>query len=148
MTYCLSNLQRCAILRERPTFIPKAKRLRGSRAAGMAYEKKVGKVLRILFKEVHSARWFEYEDSARAGVCQVDHFVVLPEKIILVECKLSETEEAWSQMADLYAPILAQHYRRGVARVQAARHLRTGRKLLSDINAAKPGQEYLWHLLV
>jgi hypothetical protein len=148
MAYCLDGLARCAPLATRPVFIPKPRRRLGAKGKGITFEKKVGKVLRMLFPQVHSGVWFEYADAKRVGVCQIDHYVVLRDKILLVECKLSEKEEAWVQMKDLYAPILQQHYGLGVARVQATRYLRTGHKLLNDLRMAEPGCEYLWHLVV
>jgi len=136
----------CSPLPCRPHYIPQA-RLRGVKAKGITFEKRVGKVLRGMFSEVRSGVWFEYHTQTRSGVCCMDHFVVLPSHIILVECKLSEKDTAWAQM-NLYAPLLAAHYGKAVARVQATRHLRTGRKLIEDVALAKPDAEHLWHVLV
>jgi hypothetical protein len=147
MSYQLQELSRCGRLPCRPTFIPKA-RLRGVRARGITFERKVGKVLRALFPFVTSGEWFEYHDARRSGVCQIDHYCLLPDRIILVECKLSESDEAWGQMKDLYAPILQKLWDLPVARVQATRHLRSGRNLLGDVREAKPGREALWQVLV
>lgn len=136
----------CRPLPARPHYIPLA-RLRGVKAKGITFEKRVGKVLRGLFDDVRSGTWFEYHTQTRSGVCCMDHFVLLRDRIILVECKLSEKDTAWKQMA-LYAPLLAAHYQLPVARVQAARHLRTGRRLIDDVALAKPDAEHLWHVLV
>src|SRR5215207_3136698 len=147
MTHCLQELRRCHRLVARPSFIP-ASRPRGTKALGLRFERRVGALLKRSFADVHSGEWFEYLDARRVGVCQIDHYVVLNSHIILLECKLSESEAAWPQMKNLYAPILERHYGLGVARVQVCRHLRTGRRLIADLSAARPGGEFLWHLLV
>lgn len=136
----------CQRLPKKPAYIPKA-RLRGTKALGLTFERKVGLVLGRLFSEVHSGVWFEYQTLDKVAVCQPDHFAVLSDKIILVECKLSEKIEAWVKMRELYAPILEQHYARPVARVQAARHLRSGLPVVLDVRRVVGGGEYLWHVL-
>lgn len=147
MSHCLVDLRACQPLAARPKFIPKA-RLRGRRAAGLTFERKVGKVLSVLFSHVHSGVWFEYHDSKRSGVCQIDHYVLRPGMVLLVECKLSESDDAWEQMSRLYAPILERHYGLPVSRVQATRCLRSSRALLDDPRQAKSGREHLWQVLV
>jgi hypothetical protein len=146
--YILQGLSQCQPLPSRPKFIPKA-RLRGSRAAGVTYEKKVGKVLRHLFgtKAVHSGVWFEYADSVRQGVCQVDHYVLREEVVLLIECKLSESLEAWGQMRDLYAPILRRAYGLPVTCIQATKCLRSGLPVIFDPRETRSGGTYLWHVL-
>lgn len=138
----------CARLRSRPKYIPAPKRVRGTKALGLGYEKKVGKTLRQLFGDVHSAVWFSFFDCGVAKCCQIDHFVVLSNQVLLVECKLSEKEVAWSQMRDLYAPILFKIYGQPVTRVQATKFIRSA-KPINDIREAlrQPGGEFLWHHL-
>lgn len=147
MSYSLCNLGDCHRLPGRPAFIPTS-RPRGVKAKGLLFERRVGKILEGIYPRVYSGEWFAYSDDKRVGVCCIDHYAVLHSHIVLVECKLSEKDEAWAQMANLYAPILEREYSLPVSRVQAVRHLRTGRKLINDIRDARPGREHLWHLLV
>jgi hypothetical protein len=147
VSYSLVGLVDCGRLKCRPSFIPRS-RPKGLKGKGLSYERKVGKVLNVLFSHVHSGAWFRYSDRVREGVCQIDHYVCLGSYTLLIECKLSENQEAWEQMKSLYAPILEQYFGVPVARVQATRHLRTGRKLILDPREARPGQEALWHVLV
>lgn len=147
MHHQIFALSSCSSLQSRPSFIP-PQRGRGTKALGLAYEKKVGKVLRRLFPEVFSGTWFEFLDD-RSRWCQIDHFVVLPGQVLLVECKLSEKDSAWSQMRDLYTPVLLSLYHRPVTRVQATKFLRSGRRPINDVREALlcPGGEFLWHHL-
>lgn len=149
MHHQICTLQTCQSLPGRPAFIP-LNRGKGTKALGLAYEKKVGKALeRIWPQGVRSGIWFEFLDD-RPRWCQVDHFVVLPNQILLVECKLAEKNSAWSQMRDLYAPILSRlHPNRPVTRVQATKILRSGKRPIKDIREALlwPGGEFLWHNL-
>src|SRR5215207_3219358 len=149
MHHQIAVLQTCASLPCRPAFIP-PQRGKGTKALGLAYEKKVGKLLAKHWPgRLRSGVWFEFLDD-RPRWCQVDHFVVLPNQILLVECKLAEKASAWSQMRDLYAPILSRLYpNRPVTRVQATKILRSGKRPIKDIREALlwPGGEFLWHFL-
>lgn len=135
----------CGRLSCRPSFIPKP-RPRGVKAAGYRFERAVGALLARYYPSVHSGAWFEYQDRASRRVCEIDHYVVFLHYVLLVECKLSETEAAWEQM-NLYAPILAKHYSRPVARVQACRYVRSRRTQIDHPSQAAPGTERLWHVL-
>ena len=142
------QLQHCQPLGSRPNCIPKA-RARGSAARGLTYERKVGKYLKTLFPNLKSGVWFQYQDGSGPGYCQPDHFVKLPNQTLLVECKLSEKQSGYSQMLDLYRPILEQTYGLPVTCVLAARHIVSRRKLILDVRdaLATPGEVYLWHHL-
>jgi hypothetical protein len=147
MSYELRGLVACSPLPQRPAFIPQPRRKRGAKGLGLTFEKRVGLILARFYPEVHSGVWFEFQDMRRRGVCQPDHYVVLANYVLLVECKLSETEDAWTQM-ELYAPILEHHFGRPVARVQACKYLRSRRRTIDRPHQALPGQESLWHVLV
>lgn len=146
--YQIVGLETCAPLACRPRFIPKA-RPRGLKAVGIAYERKVGVLLRKIFRSVESGRWFEFVDCGQTRCCQVDHFVNLPNQVLLIECKLSEKDHAWEQMRNLYAPILMSLYGKPVTRVQATKILRSGKRPILDLREALlwPGGEFLWHFL-
>lgn len=134
-------------LPSRPKFIPRAI-VSGVKGRGLTYEKKVGRVLRGYWPHVRSGIWFAFIDKNGPGVCQVDHFVVLPDQVLLVECKLSESDVAWVQIRDLYGPILADYFQLTVTGVQATKHVRSA-DALADIREAlgHPGARALWHCL-
>lgn len=135
---------------QRPRYLPKPKALRGSRAAGIGYERKVGRLLSRLWPdETFSGHWFEFEDAYGRGCCQPDHFVVLDGQVLLVECKLTENPTAWEQIRGLYRPVLAAEFGLPVTGVQACKHLKRSRCPIVDVREALkiPGGDFLWHYL-
>lgn len=134
-------------LAARPKYIPRVI-VGGVKRQGLTYEKKIGRVLRGYWPHAQSGVWFAFVDRNGPGVCQVDHFVVLPEQVLLVECKLTENDMAWAQIKDLYGPILADYFGLTVTGVQAVKHLRNAEALLDVRDALRaPGACALWHCL-
>ena len=90
------------------------KKLSHIQRAGQTFERRVNKILtthcardRIITSYTY-AQWIEFTDAAGHGWAQPDWFVVVaPERrLIIGECKLTQTPVAWKQMAELYAPLL------------------------------------------
>jgi len=94
-----------------PICVPKAKRLRGSKAHGVAYEKRVAKEVCRLLPGTRWGQWYEYGESGRTRFCQVDLVRVSPTSVVVFECKLSNVEEALRQLEEVYKPVLACAYR-------------------------------------
>lgn len=138
----------CHPLPSRPRYIPPVRRLRGTKALGISYEKKVGVYLSRLFPDLHSGQWFEFHEDGKPGCCQMDHFVVFPSQVLLVECKLKERASAWDQIAR-YRRVLGVYFSRPVTGVQACKILSSGRRPILDIRKAltRPGGDFLWHHL-
>ena len=146
----VEGLDLVALLPGRPKYIPLARGLRGSKAAGLAYEKKVGRKLRRLWPDLVSGQWFEYSDANGVGCCQVDHYVVLDYQVVVFECKLSQTPVGFSQIDLLYRPILEMVYGKPVTGVQVCKHLREiDPRIVSKVQSAlaAPGCNFLWHCL-
>jgi hypothetical protein len=142
----LTSLYSCQPLGSRPNCIPKA-RLSGVKLRGLTYEKRVGAHLRSIFPKVYSGQWFQYVDATGGGYCQPDHFIVLKNGILCIECKLTETPVGFAQIRQLYRPILEKHYGLPVVGVQAARHIRS-HKFITDIKEAlTSSRDVLWHHL-
>jgi hypothetical protein len=80
---------------------PKAK-LSGLPALGKRYENRVAKALP---GAVHGP-WFKYYDANGLGYCSPDFVLSCPEGILVLECKLTWTEEALAQLRGLYIPVL------------------------------------------
>lgn len=147
----IDSLTLVALINGWPGFIPRPKGLKGSKAQGRAYEKKVARKLQRIWPGLISGQWFEYKDSNGIGCCQVDHYVVLPEQIVLFECKLTETDYAFSQIDLLYRPVLEMMYHRPVTGVQVCKHLvQLSPRLISDVRRVVqfPGLNFVWHCLV
>jgi hypothetical protein len=99
--------------------IPVPKRLRGSKGAGLAFERALAHAL----PQARHGQWFKFVDENGAGHCCPDLLLIGSKKIAVIECKLSNVEEGRAQIADLYLPILSFHYNRPVLGVVACRHL-------------------------
>ena len=53
-----------------------------------------------------SSVWFEFLDANGRGVCEVDHLILLPDSVVVVECKLTQTPRGISQLGSLYLPVV------------------------------------------
>jgi hypothetical protein len=100
------------VAKEPPSFTkaysPKAK---GSRAAGLSYERKARKLLEELHgRDGLSGPWLRFasKQNARLTFCQPD-FVVIDRYLLrctVFEIKLKHTSDAWWQVRQLYIPVL------------------------------------------
>lgn len=94
----------------RPACIPRS-RPRGTKGLGLAYERKVAKVLTKHAPGVETGPWFEYLADGKFGYCQPDFVMWHNLEIVVFECKLTNVEQATEQLLDLYFPILRAVYR-------------------------------------
>lgn len=105
-------------------------RAKGSKAQGLAYERKFGKRLRARQArfgfpgEIFSGQWFRFKDAGGFGFAQPDFYILRADHIILFECKLTGKDEAWRQLRDLYSPLLEEFYSRPVICVQVCKNIR------------------------
>lgn len=83
------------------------KRRKGAKAAGLRYEKLVRKALPAAARWSFNP-WFEFVDANGKGFAQPDFVLRTKNEVLVVECKLTFTEEAFGQLQELYFPIL--HY--------------------------------------
>lgn len=94
-----------------PPAFTKGKRPRGSKRLGYNFERRVGEELEKLFPgKVVSNAWIGYDDfSFGERICSPDHMIIDVEKgeIIIVECKLTHTQDAWKQLNDVYYFVVA-----------------------------------------
>lgn len=105
------------LLSERPKFIPQAKRLTGSRAKGLSYEKRAVRELKRRFPgaPLNYHQWIEYNDGeGNHGYCEPEVYIVLKECVLLFEMKLTGGEGGRQQMEEYYAPLLRMIYQRPV----------------------------------
>lgn len=119
-----------AKITEPPKIYAERPKLKGSRAKGITYERMVGRRLQERINkgeipaELVSSQWFSFFDSVGPGYCQIDHYLICPGFIILIECKLTQSDSAPDQMDKLYRPILEMIYGVPVVCVQVCKNLR------------------------
>lgn len=116
----------------------KSKKLKGARARGKTYERKVGKQLakraEKLSVDLKSQEWLEFTDANGYGYCQPDFYFVCDGFVILVECKLTQTQTAFDQMTKLYMPVLKHIYAMPIIPVQVFKNIkRHTPNLIKDI---------------
>lgn len=97
------------------------------------------------------SQWIEFEDLNGHGYAQPDAYLVLADKLLLFETKLSERDGAYAQLR-LYAELLEHIFELPSVRVQVCKSLRPGRRNeisgLARILEAEPGPvNYVWHWL-
>ena len=98
----------------------RAKRLRGTKALGVSYERKLAKVLPS--GTLHGP-WFIYRGDSRVGYCQPDFLLRGKSELAVLEAKLTDVEAAWEQLTHLYAPVLRRCYGKEILRVVVTRSL-------------------------
>lgn len=126
----VSGLQWAALSTESPKFLRESKK--GSKARGLAYEKKVKKWLERRSSsfpresEFFFGQWLAFVDDGGSGLAQPDIYILLPGGwILLIEIKLTQTDYAEAQLEKLYKPLLEHIYRpAGICCVQICKNLR------------------------
>jgi hypothetical protein len=104
---------------EAPGFA-RSKRLRGTKALGVSYEKKLAKALPA--GSLHG-QWFVYSADGRVGYCQPDFLLRGRSELAVLEAKLTDVEAAMDQLAFLYSPVLRACYGRVPLLVVVSRSL-------------------------
>ena len=95
---------------ERPGFIGRG-RARGTKALGLSYEKKLATALSRAHGPHYHGQWYHYFADGKNGWCQPDFVLLSSLRIVVVECKLTNIEEATEQLDELYFPVLRAAYR-------------------------------------
>jgi hypothetical protein len=133
---------------EAPAFARK-KRLRGTKALGVSYEKKLAKMLP---KGTLHGQWFIYSVADKPKYCQPDFLLRGKSELAVLEAKLTDIEAAWEQLEGLYAPVLRACYGKKILLVTVSRsltRLAAGSKvcetLAEALQAARGGQRAVLH---
>ncbi|HXJ94233.1 MAG TPA: hypothetical protein VMT20_15400 [Terriglobia bacterium] len=108
----------------------------GARLAGLRFEKAVWKKTGGLHNP-----WIEFEDANGSGFACPD--IVLPERKLIVECKLTYTPVADMQLAGLYLPLAKAVWGEGDWRLVVAckRWAGAPKRLLAGFQALPPHGE-------
>jgi hypothetical protein len=77
---------------------------RGSKAAGLRFERSTFRWIKKDFPDALHAPWIQFEDSNGTGWASPD--IVIPSRKILVEVKLSRIDSAIAQVERLYLPLV------------------------------------------
>lgn len=118
----------------------------------MSYQRRVGKFLLmgVPNERLFAGQWISFVDSNGFGYAQPDFYVVWPDFILCFECKLSQCPEGFSQISQLYRPLLEKIYSRPVSGVLVCKFLTEEPKEQvspSGFRAIRPGTETLWHFM-
>src|ERR1700675_1625475 len=117
----VDGLVSCSLAQSSPW--PKV-RLKGARAKGKAYERKVGKLFRKLMGEqtlqgeLFEGQWLAFYDANGRGYAQPDYYILAPAVVLLVEVKLKQNTDAHLQLDQLYRPLLERLYALPVVMLQ------------------------------
>lgn len=68
-------------------------------------------------------QWIEWADATGVHRCEPDAYLVLPDRIILFEVKLTASQYGVAQACDLYAPLLHLLYGKPVVSILLAKSL-------------------------
>ena len=145
-----------AELREEGPFA-KQKPRRRAHKAGLAYEKKVGRALKRMLRaeelegDLYLGQWVLFADDNGTGWAQPDAYIVRSDGILLIECKLTQSDVATPQLLSLYLPLLRKIYNLPILCLQVCHNLRYVPKKFVEgprelLAAPGPGV-YLWHFL-
>lgn len=92
----------------RPHFVP-VNRPKGSKAAGLRYERSFAKFLKPLGC-IHG-QWFEYEDETGLRYCQPDLLFPISLRLMaIIEVKYTLVDRAFDQLLDIYKPVVEAAY--------------------------------------
>lgn len=121
---------RWAELRDQGPFHGEPKPRASPLKKGLAYEKKVGKVLQRMIRdgelsgELHLQQWILFADNGGVQWARPDAYLIHTGGILLIECKLTQTDSAVPQLLGLYLPLLRQIYNVPILCLQVCKNLR------------------------
>ena len=124
---------------------------------GLAYEKAVGKHLAREVKngelegDLYLGQWVIYCDGSGVNWAQPDIYLIMRNYILLMECKLTQSDAATPQLLSLYLPLLRKIYNKPILCIQVCKNLRyVPKKMIESpqelLDAPGPGI-FTWHHL-
>ena len=118
MTRRVTGLRWARRLEERPAGLPIG-RPRGKKRAGVQYERQLAGAL----PNARHGLWWEFEDRYGKGICQTDLVMLVGQATVVLEAKLTWTEDAWDQLEGLYLPVVRMAMAGRVVGVQVCKNL-------------------------
>ncbi len=135
----------------------KSRPRRSALKRGLAYEKVVGRELKrqigdgSLKGELFLGQWILFSDAGGIGWAQPDAYVLMEDRILLLEAKLTQSDAAVPQLLSLYLPLLRQIYNLPILCAQVCHNLRyIPKKLVESPQEllANPGPGvFVWHFI-
>lgn len=114
---------------KRPDFVKKGA-TRGAKAQGLRYEKSVFQATAKNYRRAAHGQWFSFEDMNGPGLCQPDILIEISKSSVFVlECKLTDTDEALFQIRHLYIPVVETALDVKVAGAVVCKNLRSCSKM-------------------
>ncbi len=110
----INKLRKASIHSEAP--FPTRRRVKGSAARGLAFQRKVHADLTEMFDtlELFDGPWIKYLDDSGSHWCQPDSLVIAEDRVLIVEAKLSlrRWKTALAQLQRLYRPAVEHIFQR------------------------------------
>ncbi len=130
---------------------------RRAHKAGLAYERVVGRELKRQIRdgsldgELILSQWILFADSNGIGWAQPDAYILMRERLLLLEAKLTQTDSAVPQLLSLYRPLLSKIYNLPILCIQVCHNLRYVPKKLVEspqevLENPGPGV-FTWHFI-
>lgn len=122
----VSQVIEAMLLAKRPNCIPLSRPRKGAKVYGLRYEKALADAVRLVYPRALHGQWIAYrrsDEPQRVRYCQPDVIVPFADRIVVLECKLTETEEGREQITQLYIPALNAITKKSVYGIVVARHL-------------------------
>lgn len=101
-------------------YTAKRKRPRGSKGAGVKFERELAK---RLCPAARHGQWFKFLDAEGVGYAQPDFLLFSGDVVYAIECKLGNIPAGRAQLRELYFPVLKQAYGLPVRGIVIARHV-------------------------
>lgn len=135
----------------------KSRPRRAALKRGNAYERVVGRELKRqisdgrLDGELFLKQWILFADQSGIGWAQPDAYILMGNRILLLEAKLTQTDSATPQLLSLYLPLLRQIYNLPILCVQVCHNLRYIPKKIVEspqevLKNPGPGV-FVWHFI-
>lgn len=112
-----------------PPGFAKAK-LKGSAAKGKTYERKVWKYVNKWIEQEGRTElapiyqpWIQFEDANGWGLASPDIVLVAPDRVVVLEAKLSQTAAAEHQLVKTYFPLLSLLFAKPVFGIQVCKNM-------------------------
>ena len=102
----------------KPPQIPVSRPRKESKRFGLRYERAVARATGGLH-----GQWWHFVDTNGVGYCQTDVLLTFQSQVVILECKLTEVEQARRQLRCLYVPVVQLAMGRPAKGVVVARHL-------------------------
>lgn len=101
-------------------FTAKRRRPRGSKGAGVKFERELAKKLGA---QARHGQWFQFYDLNGIGFAQTDFLLFAPDAVFCIEAKLGNISAGEEQFRELYKPLLERYYALPAFGIVIARHL-------------------------